>query len=337
MTARGSRNMRAIVVSEFGSPRGMAVEEWRTPAPGPGQIRVDVRAIDVNYPDLLVIGGKYQILPPLPFVPGKAAAGVVGAVGEGVRHCRGGDRVLVQVEYGAYAEQILAEDEHAYVLPEAMSFIEAAAMGLVYQTAHFALIDRGRFEAGETVLVTGASGAVGLAVIQLVKALGGRALAGTRRPAEAEAIRDAGADAIVDLGVPDLRDAVRAQVHAATGGRGADVVLDPVGGDVFDACLRALAWRGRIVVIGFAAGRIPELRANYLLVKNIAACGLQWSDYRDRDPAWVRRVQDQLFELYAEGLLRPQIARTFPMADFAHALELVASGRAHGKLVLTVG
>jgi NADPH:quinone reductase len=329
--------MRAVVVREFGPPAAMALEDWPTPEPRPGQIRVDVRAIDVNYSDLLVIGGKYQILPPRPFIPGKAAAGVVDAVGEGGRHCRPGDRVLVQVEHGAYAEQILAEEEHAYVLPEAMSFTEAAAMGLAYQTAHFALIDRGRFEAGETVLVTGAGGAVGLAAIQLVRALGGRALAGTRGPAAADAIRAAGADAIIDLGADNLRDALRAQVHAATGGRGADVVLDPVGGDVFDASLRTLAWRGRIVVIGFTAGRIPELRANYLLVKNISASGLQWSDYRDRDPAWVRRVQDQLFELYAAGRLRPQVARTLPMAEFADALELVATGRAHGKLVLTVG
>jgi NADPH2:quinone reductase len=327
--------MRAIVVGQFGPPAAMRIEDWPTPEPGPGQIRVDVRAIDVNYPDLLVIGGRYQILPPLPFVPGKAAAGVVVALGEGSRHCRVGDRVLVQVEHGAYAEQILAADEHAYVMPEAMSFTEAAGMGLAYQTAHFALIDRGQFRAGETVLVTGAAGAVGLAAIQLVKALGGIALAGTRRPAEAEAIRAAGADAVIDLSAPNLRDGLRAQVQAATGGQGADVVLDPVGGDVFEASLRALAWCGRIVVIGFAAGRIPELRANYLLVKNITASGLQWSDYRDRDPAWVRRVQDELFELYAAGKLHPQIAQTLPMAEFAAALQLVATGRARGKLVLS--
>jgi NADPH:quinone reductase len=327
--------VRAIVVGEFGPPSAMAIENWPTPAPGPGQIRADVRAIDVNYPDLLVIGGKYQILPPLPFVPGKAAAGVVSAVGEGVGHCRPGDPVLVQLEHGAYAEQILAEGEHAYVMPAAISFTEAAAMGLVYQSAHFALIDRGQFRAGETVLVTGAGGALGLAAIQLVKALGGTALAGTRRPADADAIRAAGADAIIDLGASHLRDALRAQVHAATGGQGADVVLDPVGGDVFEASLRALAWRGRIVVIGFAAGRIPEIRANYLLVKNISASGLQWSDYRERDPAWVRRVQDQLFELHQAGKLRPQVRHMLPMAEFAAALELVASGRARGKVVLT--
>jgi NADPH2:quinone reductase len=243
--------------------------------------------------------------------------------------------VLVQVEHGAYAEQILAEDAHAYVLPEGLGFTTAAAMALAYQSAHFALLERGRFRAGETVLVTGAGGAVGLAAIQLVKALGGIALAGTRRPAEAEAIRAAGADAVIDLGAADLREALRAQVHEATGGRGADIVLDPVGGVVFEASLRALAWRGRIVVIGFAAGRIAELRTTYLLVKNIEASGLQWSDYRERDPAWVRRVQDELFALHAAGRIRPQLARTFPLAEFAAALDLVGSGEAHGKLVLT--
>jgi NADPH:quinone reductase len=327
--------VRAVVVREFGPPFAMAIEDWPTPVPGSGQIRVDVRAIDVNYPDLLVIGGKYQILPSRPFVPGKAAAGVVAEVGAGARHCRPGDRVLVQVEHGAYAEQILAEDAHAYVLPAAMDFTTAAAMGLAYQTAHFALIERGGFRVGETVLVTGAGGAVGRAAIQLVKALGGRALAGTRHPTEAAAIRAAGADAVIDLGAADLRAALRAEVHAATGGRGVDLVLDPVGGDVFDASLRALAWRGRIVVIGFAAGRIPEVRMNYLLVKNISASGLQWSDYRERAPDMVRRVQDELFELYAAGELRPQLTRTFPLAAFASALDLIARGAAHGKLVLT--
>jgi NADPH2:quinone reductase len=327
--------MRAVVVKEFGPPEGMAIEDRPTPEPDADQVRVDVRAIGVNYPDLLVIGGKYQSLPPRPFVPGKDAAGIVGAVGENVRHCRIGDRVLVQLEHGAYAEQVLAEDQHTYVIPKRMSFIEAAAMGLVYQTAHFALIERGRFEPGETVLVNGAGGGVGIAAIQLVKALDGTALAGTRSPAKADAIQAAGADAIIDLAADDLRDALRQQVHAATGGRGADVILDPLGGEVFDASVRALAWRGRIVVVGFAAGRIPEIRANYLLLKNISASGLQWSDYRDRDPAWVRRVQLELFGIYEAGKIHPQVMRTFPMEEFGAALDLVATGQVVGKVVLT--
>jgi NADPH2:quinone reductase len=185
--------------------------------------------------------------------------------------------------------------------------------------------------------VTGAGGGVGLAAIQLVKALGGTALAGTRSPAKADAIRAAGADAIIDLGAANLRDVLRAQVREATAGRGADVVLDPLGGDVFDAALRALAWRGRIVVIGFAAGRIPEVRANYLLVRNISASGLQWSDYRERDPAWVRRVQTELFSLYEASRLRPEVMQTFPIEQFASALDLLGSGEVRGKLVLTTG
>jgi NADPH2:quinone reductase len=329
--------MRAIVVNEFGPPESLVVEDWPTPEPGPGQVRVDVHALALNYPDLLVIGGKYQKLPERPFIPGKDAAGTVSAVGDEVRHCRIGDRVVVQLEHGAYAEQVLADDEDTYVIPDAMSFVDAAAMGLVYQTAHFALIERGLFQPGETVLVTGAGGGVGLAAIQLVKALGGTALAATGSPEKADAIRAAGADAIIDLKATNLRDGLRDQVRTATDGHGADVVLDTLGGDVFDAAIRALAWRGRIVVIGFAAGRIPEVRANYLLVKNIAASGLQWSDYRERDPAWVRRVQDEIFRLYEAGKVRPEVMHVLPMDDVATGLDLIAKGRVRGRVVLTTG
>ncbi|MDX1542219.1 MAG: NADPH:quinone oxidoreductase family protein, partial [Geminicoccaceae bacterium] len=246
-----------------------------------------------------------------------------------------GDRVVVQLEHGAYAAEVVVDAEDAYRIPDAMSFVDAAAMGLVYQSAHFALIERGRFEPGEVVLVTGAGGGVGLATIQLVKALGGVSLAGTRSPDKANAIRRAGADAIIDLATNDLRDRLREEVRTASGGRGADVVIDTVGGDVFDAAIRSLAWRGRIVVVGFAAGRIPEIRANYLLVKNISASGLQWSDYRNRDPAWVRRVQDELFALYEAGKLRPEVMATYPMDRAAEALEVIRSGRITGKVVLT--
>jgi NADPH2:quinone reductase len=329
--------MRAIIVNEFGPPETMTIGEWPRPEPGPGQVRLDVHAIGVNYPDLLVIGGRYQILPRPPFVPGKDAAGVVSAVGPGVRRCRPGDRVVVQLEHGAYAEEVLADEEDSYVIPNAMSFTDAAAMGLVYQTAHFALIERGQFRRGETVLINGAAGGVGVAATQIAKGLGGTVLAGVDSPERAETARASGADHVIDLSVPDLRDALRRQVFEVTDRHGADVVLDPLGGDIFDASLRALAWRGRIVVIGFAAGRIPEIKANYLLVKNIAASGLQWSDYRERDPAWVRRVQDELFAMYEEGKLRPQVMRTFPMEGFADALDLVARGQVRGKVVLITG
>jgi len=329
--------MRAIIVKEFGPPERMTIEERPTPEPAPGQIRVDVHAIGVNYPDLLVIGGKYQILPELTFIPGKDAAGVVSAIGAGVQHVRPGDRVVVQLEHGAYAEEVLADEEDGYVIPDAMSFTDAAAMGLVYQTAHFALVERGQFRRGETVLINGAAGGVGVAATQIAKGLGGTVLAGVDSPERAETARESGADHIIDLAAPDLRDALREQVFEVTGKRGADVILDPLGGDIFDASVRALAWRGRIVVIGFAAGRIPEIKANYLLVKNISVSGLQWSDYRERDPAWVRRVQDELFAMYEEGKLKPQVMRNFPMEGFAEALDLVARGEVRGKVVLSTG
>ncbi len=327
--------MRAVWVREHGAPETARVEEVPAPAIGDEQVLIEVKAIGVNYPDLLVIGGTYQILPPRPFSPGKDAAGIVRAVGRKASHCKPGDRVAVQLEYGAYAEQVAAKDAVCHVIPDAMSFEEAAAMGLVYQTAHFALIERGLYRRGETVLVNGAAGGVGLAAVQIAKGLGATVLAGVDNEEHGRIARANGADHVIDLARPDLREGLRAQVHALTGGRGVDIVLDPLGGAVFEASLRAMAWRGRMVVIGFAAGGIPELKVNYLLVKNLTVSGLQWSDYRERTPDWVRRVQTELFALYTSGAIRPRIMRSFPLARFAEALALVKSGSVQGKVVLT--
>lgn len=327
--------MRAVWVREHGTPESVRVEEVPAPAIGDEQVLIEVKAIGVNYPDFLVIGGSYQILPPRPFSPGKDAAGIVRAVGRNATHCKPGDRVAVHLEYGAYAEQVAAKDAVCHVIPEAVSFEEAAAMGLVYQTAHFGLVERGLYQRGETVLVNGAAGGVGIAAVQIAKGLGATVLAGVNDEAHAAIARESGADHVIDLARPDLRESLRAQVYAVTGGRGADVILDPLGGAVFEASLRALAWRGRMVVIGFAAGGIPELKANYLLVKNISVSGLQWSDYRERTPEWVRRVQTELFGLYASGAIRPRVMRSFPLEHFAEALALVKSGSVTGKVVLT--
>lgn len=327
--------MRAVWVREHGTPESVRIEEVPAPAIGDEQVLIEVKAIGVNYPDLLVIGGSYQILPPRPFSPGKDAAGIVRAVGRNARHCKPGDRVAVQLEYGAYAEQVAAKDAVCHVIPEAMSFDEAAAMGLVYQTAHFGLVERGLYQRGETVLVNGAAGGVGLAAVQIAKGLGATVLAGVNNEEHAAIARDNGADHVIDLARPDLRESLRAQVYAVTGGRGADIVLDPLGGAVFEASLRALAWRGRMVVVGFAAGGIPELKVNYLLVKNISVSGLQWSDYRERRPEWVRQVQTELFGLYASGAIRPRVMRSFALERFAEALALVKSGSVTGKVVLT--
>ena len=325
--------MKAIVCRAFGAPETLRLETLPDPAPGPGEVAIAAHAIGVNYPDLLVVAGRYQTLPPLPFVPGKELAGIVAAVGPGVAGFAVGDRVLAAVEHGAFAEIALAPAKQCWTVPDGVPLDVAASM-LVYQTAWFALLDRAQYRSGETVLVTGAGGGVGMACVQLAQALGARVLAGVSRPERAALARAAGAHAIIDLGRPDLRESLRAAVREATGGGMADIVLDPVGGDVFDAALRALAWRGRLVVIGFAAGRIPEVRANYLLVKNIAVAGLQWSDYRERRPDAVAEAQRELFALCRAGRLAPHIMDRLPLGDAGAALARIAQGAVLGKLVL---
>jgi NADPH2:quinone reductase len=218
-----------------------------------------------------------------------------------------------------------------------MSFTEAAAMGLTYMTAHFALVERANIQAGESVLVTGAAGGVGLATVQVAKALGATVLAAVSSPEKAAAAKAAGADHIINTGVENLRDSLRDQVYAAVGKGGVDVVVENVGGDVFDACLRAIAWSGRIIVVGFAGGRIPEVKAGHLLVKNISLIGLQFSNYRDRQPEKCLAVREQLFDLYRAGKLKPYVMATFPLARYMEALALVRDRKVIGKVVLTTG
>lgn len=329
--------MKAVLVREFAPFEQIGVAEMDDPVPAPGEVVVDVVAAEANYPDILVIEGKYQIRPPLPFSPGKAAAGRVSGVGEGVEDLAIGDAVAVQVEYGTYAEKVRVRAENCFRMPDGMPFEKAAALGLVYQTAWFALKQRASFKPGESVLVLGASGGIGVASVQLAKAFGASTvIAGVLGESNAEVARAAGADHIIDLARPDLRDSLKADVAAVTGGRGADVVIDPVGGSANAAALRAMAWCGRLVVIGFASGEIPNIRANYLLVKNIAVMGLQWSDYRDRTPELVASAQKEIFELYSRGLIDPVISRTVPLEDFKAALSLLRDGQAQGKIILQV-
>jgi NADPH:quinone reductase len=326
--------MRAIVVDQFGPPERLRVGEVAEPMPGPDEVLVRVHAAPVNYVDLLVVGGTYQFPPQLPFIPGKGPAGVVAALGELVTSLRIGDRVLAMAEQGGYAEAVTVCADQCYRLPPSMSFTQAASLSLVYDTAWFALRERARLETGETALVLGASGGVGQAAIQLARAMGARVLAGILRPERAPSVRAAGADAVIDLSVADLRDSLRAQVYAVTEGRGADVVLDPLGGPMFEAAVRALAWRGRLVVIGFAAGAIPTIRMNYLLLKNIEISGLQISDYRKRCPAQVAACFAEIFSLYEEGMIRPAEAIAFPLARAGEALAALRDRRIAGRAVL---
>ena len=327
--------MRAVTVREFGTPETLSIEQIEDPRPGPGEILVDVAATAVNFVDLLVTSGKYQFLPPRPFTPGKLPAGIVRALGEDVTGLEIGDRVLTTAEQGGYAEKAVALASQSYKIPDNMSFVDAASMALAFDTAWFALRERARLVPGETVLVMGASGGVGLACLQLVKAFGARAIAGISSPQKADLVRDAGADAVVDLSAPDIQDSLREQIHALTGKRGVDVVIDPLGDRFFAAALRALAWCGRLVVVGFAAGEIPTVKANYLLVKNIEVSGLQVSDYRKRKPARMAECFREVFDLYRRGVLKAPPATALPLDDFADALIRVRDRRTSTRLVLT--
>jgi NADPH2:quinone reductase len=327
--------MRAVMVSQFGGIEAASLAEVPDPVAGPGELSIEVHAAPVNYADLLVIAGRYQTRPPLPFIPGKSTAGVVTALGDMVTRFKIGDRVLAWVEEGGYAETVAAPEAVCHRLPAAMSFVDAAAFGLDYATAWFALRDRARVRPGEWVLVLGASGAVGFAAVQLAKALGGRVLAGIATPDKADLAQRAGADAVIELWRPDLRDRLRAQVREATAGEGADIILDPVGGEVFAAALRALAWRGRLVVIGFAGGQIPTIKANYLLLKNIEVSGLQVSDYKKKAPGEVERCFAELFGLYEAGELAPFVMATYPLERCGEALQQVRDRTVRRKIVLT--
>jgi NADPH2:quinone reductase len=326
--------MRAIVVDQFGPPEALRSREAATPSPGPGEVLVETYAAPVNYVDMLVVAGTYQFLPQRPFIPGKGPAGSVSALGSGVTTLRVGDRVLAMAETGGYAEAVAVAAEQCHLLPASMSFAEAASLAVVYDTSWVALRSRARLAQGETVLVLGASGGVGHASVQLARAMGARVLGGISRAERAAAVRAAGADAIIDLSRADLRDSLRDQVYAETDGRGADIIIDPLGGEVFTAAIRALAWCGRLVVIGFAAGGIPTLKTNYLLLKNIEVSGLQITDYRYRRPTELKACYAELFGFYDRGLVKPAPAIMFPLDRAGEALAGVRDRHIDGRAVL---
>lgn len=323
--------MRAALVESFGPPENLVAGEAPDPVVGAGEVLVEVAAAGVNFPDVMVVAGTYQILPERPFSPGKEVAGTVRALGPGVDRLAVGDRVLAQIEHGGYAELVAVPEAQVVALPAGVPFVDAAAFGLGAITAHFALVRRAQLRPGEVVLVTGAGGGVGSAGVQIAKALEATVIAVAQDDERAALARSQGADHVVLAG-PSLRD----QVLALTGGRGADVVLETVGGDVFAQSLRATAWEGRLVVIGFASGDVPLIKAGHVLVKNLSVMGLQVSDYRDREPASVRTAIEHLLDLYVEGRLTVPVARTYPLEEAGRALAAVQAGRVAGKVVLTL-
>jgi NADPH2:quinone reductase len=323
--------MKAMVARQWGEPAELEYADVPDPRPGPGEIVVDVRAVGCNFPDILMVQGKYQVKPPLPFSPGHEVAGTVREAGAGVTRVGPGQRVLAMLGWGGYAERAVAPAEHAFAVPDAMSFEEAAAFGLVYQTAYCALVQRAGLRPGESLLVHGAAGGVGLAAVQLGKTLGARVLATAGSPAKLEIARQSGADVLIDYAREDWVERVKGE----TGGEGADVIYDPVGGDVFDASTRCIAFEGRLLVIGFAGGRIPSVAANRILLKNVAVVGVHWGLYQRRKSPLIDRWMDALFALYEKRQVWPVLYRTYPLRDAAAALRALAARESHGKVVLT--
>jgi NADPH:quinone reductase len=326
--------VHALRILTHGEPEGLHWTEVELPRPAAGQLVIDSHAIGVNYPDLLVIRGEYQNLAPLPFSPGKEVAGTVASVGPGVETFRVGERVLAYSEYGCYAEQIALRAADCCRLPEGIDFADAVGVGLTFQTAYFALFERAHLQPGDKVLVTGATGGVGDAAVQLAKAHGAFVIAAIGTPAKAAFAKAQGADAVVYLDQPDLADRLPTQVRDLTGGRGADVVVENLGSPVFEACLRSLARSGCIVVVGFAGGPPASLRSNYLLIKNLTATGLHWSDYRDDRPDMVRSAQLAVFEHWQAGRLRSPVTAAYRLSEAATPLRRLAERQSLGKFVL---
>jgi len=324
--------MKAVVCKEFGPPDSLRVEELPSPRAGAGEAVISVKAASVNFPDVLIIQNKYQFKPPLPFSPGSELAGVVKEVGAGVAGFKPGDKVIAFTTYGAFAEEVKTEAARLLPLPEGMDFVAGAAFLLTYATSDHALRDRGALRAGETLLVLGAAGGVGLAAIEIGKALGARVIACASSEDKLAVCREHGADATINYATEDLRE----RIKALTDGRGVDVVYDPVGGPYSEPAFRSLAWRGRLLVVGFAAGDIPKLPLNLALLKGAALVGVFWGDFARREPKQFADSVRQLGEWYRQGKLRPHVSQTFPLEKAADALKLMAARQVKGKVVLTI-
>jgi NADPH2:quinone reductase len=325
--------MRAVLCREFGPLDKLEMAELPAPVIVPGSVRVAVHAVGVNFADLLIVQGKYQEKPPLPFSPGFEIAGVVTELGPGVDGVRLGDRVLGTMEHGAYADEAVLAADRVLAIPAAMDFPSAAGFPVAYGTSHGALEWRARLKHGETLLVLGAAGGVGLTAVEIGKAMGATVIAVAGGSAKLEVARHQGADHVIDYSREDLRE----RIKKITGGRGPDVIYDPVGGDTFDQCLRSIAWEGRIVVIGFAAGRISQIPANLVLVKNCDVIGFYWGSYRRHKPELVRQSFQKLLSWFESGKLKPHVSHTLDLADAGRALALLAERKATGKVVLTTG
>lgn len=317
-------------VAGYGEP--LLLVDAPTPEPGPGEVRIAVHRAGVNFPDMLLIQGIYQVRPEPPFAPGFEVAGEVSAIGDGVEGLEVGDRVMAYTPYGGYAEEVVISAGTVFPIPDAVSFADAAVVPIAYGTSYHALVDRGALKEGEVLVVLGAAGGVGLTAVELGKLFGATVIACVGADWKGDVVKKRGADHVINYTTDD----VRARVLELTDGRGADVIYDPVGGDALDTALRYLAWRGRLLVIGFTSGRIPDIPANRLLLKGASAVGVFWGQFAEREPQASAAGFRWLLDRIAAGALRPTIGRAYPLEEAARAMSALAAREAVGKLVLEV-
>jgi NADPH2:quinone reductase len=324
--------MKAWRVNEWCEPEQMKLEEVALPEPGPGEVRIKNRAAALNFFDILMIAGKYQTKPPLPFTPGSEVAGLIDAVGPEVKGLSAGDRVQAMASSGGYGEYSLAPAAKTFRVPDEMSFEEAAAMLVIYQTSYFALTKRTTVGEGEWLLVHAGAGGVGLSAMQIGRSLGARVIATAGSDEKLDFCLGQGAEHALNYGDEGWVD----QVKKITGGRGADIIYDPVGGDIFDLSTRCIAPEGRLLVIGFAGGRIPTVAANRILLKNMSIVGVYWGGYLERHPEYMAEAQAALFSMYEAGKIKPIVSRSYALADAPAALRAMAERKTYAKVVLKI-
>ena len=325
--------MKALLCEAFGPIDTLVVKDIPSPVPGPKQLLIEVRAAAVNFPDALMVQGLYQVKPPLPFTPGAEISGIVKSVGAEVKHYKAGDRVIALTSTGGFAEECIVESAKAMPLPAGMDFDTGAALVLTYCTSLHGLKDCGHQKAGETLVVLGAAGGVGIAAVEIGKAMGARVIAAASSDDKLELCRKVGADETVNYSTENLKD----RINELTGGKGADVVYDPVGGPYTEPALRALAWRGRLLVIGFAAGGIPKIPLNLALLKERSIVGVYWGDSTKHDPAGHLANLRQLNEWFAAGSIRPVVSERFPLVAARDAIAKIARRQVKGKIVVLPG
>ena len=323
--------MRAVLCKELGLPDTLVVEDVPSPVAGKGQVVLSVKASGVNFPDTLIIQGKYQFKPELPFSPGGEVAGVVKEAGEGVTSLKPGDRVIASSGWGGFAEELVVDADRTILMPDEMDFVPASAFVLTYGTSYHALKDRAQLQPDETMLVLGASGGVGLSAIQLGKMIGANVIAAASTDQKLEVCKANGADELINYSKDDLR----ARVKEVTSGKGVDVVYDPVGGAYSEPALREMAWKGRFLVVGFAAGDIPKVALNLVLLKGCSIVGVFWGSFTRKEPDANQKNNDELMQFFAQGKVKPHIHATYPLERAADALNDMMYKRVSGKVVLT--